>query len=231
VVNAAAIRSRLLADGIPSERIRLIRNSVDADRFVPASVSPANSAHPGAETIVLVSRLDPEKDVSTALHAMERITRIRRGVVLKIAGVGPEQDRLVRLAESTGLAGSVEFKGRVRDIPGLLAGARLGILTSRSNEGLSNAILEYMAASLPVVATDCGGNGELVIHRETGYVVPAGDSAALADAVLRLLSNPELAAAMGHRGREIVARDHAPVAVQDAFRCLYADIHAMENTT
>ena len=231
VVNAEAIRSRLLSSGIPSDRIRLIRNSVASDRFRPASADGDDDRRSKSETIAMVTRLDPEKDVAMALRALQQIIRVRRGVLLKVAGAGSEQDRLTRLTKSLGLAESVEFSGRTRDIPGFLSGAHLGILASRSNEGLSNAVLEYMAASLPVVVTDCGGNAELVRHRETGYVVPAGDSAALADAVLRALSNPELASEMGRRGREIVERDHAPATVQEAFRCLYSDVHENENST
>ena len=231
VVNAEAIRARLVSAGIPPERIRLIRNSVEVDRFAPDPVGSGRRGHPDSETIALVSRLDPEKDVSMALQALQRIIRVRRGAILKIAGVGRERDRLIRLADLLGLAGSVEFLGKTRNVPELLAEARLGILASRSNEGLSNAILEYMAASLPVVVTECGGNSELVRHRETGYVVPPEDAAALADAVLRVLSNPGLSATMGCRGREIVKRDHAPAAVQDAYRSLYAEVHKDVNST
>lgn len=218
VVNGEAIRERLLGHGISSGRIHLIRNCVNVDRFSPGRTADGKS-------IALVSRLDPEKDVALALHVMQQIVRAHPGVVLKIAGRGRELDALHRLACSLDLGDAVDFLGNVSDVPALLAESRLGILTSRSNEGLSNAVLEYMAASLPVVVTDCGGNRELVRHRETGYVVSRGDTDAFSDAVNRVLANPGLGVSMGRKGREVVACEHVPEIVLERFRCLYQEIH------
>ncbi len=105
----------------------------------------------------------------------------------------------MRLAERLGVD-DVFFIGACSDIGDLLALAEVGVLSS-SAEGLPNAVLEYMAAARPVVATAVGGVGEAVVDGETGYIVAAGDDRAMAERVISLLEDPELARAMGRRAR------------------------------
>jgi glycosyltransferase involved in cell wall biosynthesis len=100
------------------------------------------------------------------------------------------------------------------------------VLVPRSNEGLSNTILEYMAAGLPVVATDCGGNRELVVDGENGLVVRAQEPEAAADAISRLLNDPGRAQEMGAKGRQRVLKDHDPATVARTFAELYARVAA-----
>ena len=113
-----------------------------------------------------------------------------------------------------GLAESVSFAGNIQNQQNFLQDASLFILPSRS-EGFSNAIVEAMAASLPVVATDVGGNAEAVVDGVTGLIVASEDSAGMAAAMLRMLRAPEEAAAMGRAGRQRVLEQFTTEAMMD----------------
>lgn len=121
-----------------------------------------------------------------------------------LVGDGPLRREFEARAEAMGLGTSVRFLGTHQDVPALLALMDLVVHPSLE-EGFSNAILEAMAAGKPVVATAVGGNPEAVIHKETGLLVPPGDSQALAKAMLWLLEQPREAARFGEAGRRRVA--------------------------
>jgi glycosyltransferase involved in cell wall biosynthesis len=115
-------------------------------------------------------------------------------------GEGPEEEGLRALAGQLGLAAHVTLAGVCRDVPRALAALDIFALSSRS-EGMSNAILEAMAAGLPVVATDVGGNPECVVDGATGFIVPSGDDESMAERLGLLVGRPEDAVAMGAAGR------------------------------
>jgi glycosyltransferase involved in cell wall biosynthesis len=121
---------------------------------------------------------------------------------LLLLGEGPQRAELERLAQSCGVAGSVQFEGAVTDVDAYLRHLDIGVLCS-DREGLSNAILEYMAYGLPVVATDVGGNCELV-SSSNGILVPANDASALASAMGQLANSAELRARLGLASRQKV---------------------------
>jgi glycosyltransferase involved in cell wall biosynthesis len=114
------------------------------------------------------------------------------------------------IAHATGISDRVRFLGVRRDVPRLLAAADVGVLCSHQ-EGFSNAILECMAAALPMVVTDVGGNGEAVLDGETGFVVPPRDPEALGQAILKLASEPALRTEQGKKAR---ARVEAQFSIQ-----------------
>jgi L-malate glycosyltransferase len=147
-------------------------------------------------------------------------------------GDGPERDLLVRRIQELGLRDAVHLLGTRYDVPALLARATAFCLPSRA-EGLSNAIMEAMAARLPVVATRAGGNPELVEDGVTGFVVPVGDAAQMADRLIDLLSDPERAREMGRRGRTFAERelslDRKKAAYGDLY-CRLLDIPAAATT-
>jgi L-malate glycosyltransferase len=103
----------------------------------------------------------------------------------------------------------VTFLGRCDDIPAVLSASYACVLTS-SAEGFSNAILEYMAAGKPVVATDVGGAREAIVEGGTGFLVPTNDDAALTECIVRLLTDRDLAARLGSAGRERVRARFSP---------------------
>jgi glycosyltransferase involved in cell wall biosynthesis len=120
-----------------------------------------------------------------------------------LAGEGELLEPMRRLAFQLGLQDRTFFVGRCLQIAELLAVSDVCVLSSKF-EGFSNAILEYMAAGRPVVATDVGGAREAVIDGETGYLVAAGDVAGMASRIVRLLQNHELRQSLGERGQRIV---------------------------
>lgn len=224
VVNAEAIEAQLVSGGFPAERIVRIPNIMDLpefDRLAEATLSKCDLL-PAGRLIVMVSRLDPEKDTEAVIRAFARIASELGDVSLVVAGDGPERERCESLAAQTAPPGRVVFLGETTDVPALLRRCALGVLAPRSNEGASNSILEYMAAGLPVVATDCGGNRELLDDGANGVLVPVGDVEALADAFGAVLSDLDAAARMGRSGRRRVETIHEPGAVLDAFSRLYS---------
>ena len=113
--------------------------------------------------------------------------------------------------------------GSRRDIPNLLSQADVGVLPSHE-EGFSNAILEGMAAGLPMVVTDVGGNSEAVIDGETGFVVPSKDPKALAVALERLITDSEMRKSMGKAGRQRVEERFSLDSCVDAYEALFQEV-------
>jgi len=202
ICNAEALRERAVGrHGAPPGRVAVVPNAVDCDRFSPAD------AEPGPE-VVSVARLVPDKNPLALLEAFARVAPERPGARLVLAGDGPLRPSLEARASEPDLAGRVEFAGGRPDVRPLLARARVFALSS-AREGSPNAVLEAMAAGLPVAAPAVGGLTELVRHGETGLLAPPGDVPALAEALARLLDRPEEARALGLAGRERVLREHS----------------------
>jgi glycosyltransferase involved in cell wall biosynthesis len=122
-----------------------------------------------------------------------------------------------------GLQGNFVFLGRRSDIPDLLASCDIAVLPSRA-EGLPNAVLEYMAAGLPTIASRVGGNPELVQEGVTGVLVPPQDSSALSDALLRLLRDPDLARQMAANGRRLATQDFSFDRLIQEIEALYTEL-------
>jgi len=114
------------------------------------------------------------------------------------------QSSLEKLTQELGVAAHVIFAGERNDVSEILREVNISVLPSLS-EGLSNSLLEAMAAGLPVVATNVGGNPEIVQDGKTGYLVPARDSHALGDEIIRVLESPDLAKRFGEAGYKRVA--------------------------
>jgi len=186
----------------PLDRIKVIRNGVDTNRFRPRNPAPVRQElglSPDALVIGAVGRLVPVKDYPTLLRALVRLRD--RGIAFQsiIAGTGRLRDELTALAISLGLS-NVRFLGNRDDIEHLLPAFDVFVLSS-SSEGLSNTIQEAMAAGLPVVATRVGGADELVDEPHTGLLVPPGDPGAMADAIGSLAEDPARRNNMGVAAR------------------------------
>lgn len=170
--------------GFPLDRIQVIRNGVDLDRFTPRDSSSAKRAlglNPDELLIGTVGRLVPVKDQTTLIDALGILRD--RGVPFSaaIAGTGPLRDQLARHAQALQLP-QIHLLGNRHDIESVLNAYDIFVLSSRS-EGLSNTIQEAMASGLPVIATRVGGADELVQEHETGLLVPPKDPVAMADAL------------------------------------------------
>ena len=126
--------------------------------------------------------------------------------------------------DAEGLRENIRLMGARSDVPDFLRMADIGVLCSHE-EGFSNAILEGMAAGLPMVVTDVGGNAEAVVDGQTGYVVPPHDSAALGEALLKMADNSSRTA-MGEAGRQRTRERFSMSACIDAYEALYREVGA-----
>jgi glycosyltransferase involved in cell wall biosynthesis len=225
-VNAHAIRQRVADEGVPAGKIHRIPNLIDLEEFDAEQQRECSlpDTLPGGRRIGMVARLDPEKDTATLLQAFKIVCERVDDVGLIIAGDGPEMHALRQLADESGILPRVIFLGEVTDVPALTGHLDMGVLTPNANEGLSNTIMEYMAGGLPVVATDCGGNAELVQDGVTGWLAAVGDEQDVAAKIMKLLNNPEQARSMGAAGRKKVESEHTKDVVVDAFEQCYRDV-------
>jgi glycosyltransferase involved in cell wall biosynthesis len=203
-----------VAQGTPAHKVTTIWNGIDLTRF----------SYRGPDVngpVVTVARLSPEKDIATLLRAAAEVVQEERSFRLHIAGVGPCRAELETLVERLSLGEHVRFLGPVADVPHLLSGARFFVLPSVT-EGISLTLLEAMASGLAVVATHVGGNPEVVAAGETGWLVPARDPAALAQAMLRLWRDPETARRLGRAGRQRVEEHFDARSMVASYEDLYA---------
>jgi len=157
--------------------------------------------------IVTVANFDVEKGHEVVLRAARRLLRGDAPVRFLWAGVGPLRANLERQATAERAAGRVRFLGHVDDVPALLSAADLFVLGSH-HEGLPHAVLEAMAAGLPVVATRAGGVAEVVSDGVEGRLVTPGDDAALADAVAELVANRDDRLRLASAARARARREH-----------------------
>ncbi len=223
VVNARAIAGAPACAHVTPAKVRVIPNLLDVQEFDARAGTPRHPAPalPAGRRIAMVARLDPEKDVATLLRAAPAVLTRVPDARFVIVGAGRERAALESLAGRLGVAAAVSFVGECNEVSALLRQCDLGVLTPNRNEGLSNTILEYMAAGLPVVATDCGGNRELVEDGRTGFVVPVGDADALADRLAGLLRDPARIREMGAAGRAVIETRHQPAAIAAQFADVY----------
>lgn len=214
-IDAADVARSL--EGVPAHRIRVIHNGVDI-----ADMVPRGDIEPGWR-VVHVARLNVVKDQATLLRAARLVLDREPRFRLDIVGDGEMRPELERLAGELGLGDAVRFHGFHDDVRPFLAAADVFVLSSLS-EGIAITLLEAMAAALPVVTTNVGGNREVVVHNETGLLVLAGNPAALAEALLRVLGDPVAAARMGRAGRDRVAAKFALKTTVDAYESLYLEL-------
>ncbi|KQY52665.1 glycosyltransferase [Lysobacter sp. Root494] len=205
-----AARARFQAHGLhPPGGLEIVRNGIHVERFRPSSavlrrhlVDELGFA-PGTRLIGTVGRLNVVKDQANLVHALARLPA---DVALVLVGDGPLRDELERCAREAGVAARVRFLGDRGDVHRLLPGLDLFALPSRS-EGYSIALLEAAASALPIVATDVGGNAEIVRHGAMGELVPADDTEALAGALSRVLADEASAERMRAAARDWALRE------------------------
>jgi len=201
--------------GVARERIHVQHNSIRPEEMAGSEEREAIRERLGIakdETLVLsVGRLSREKAQIDLLSALKHLCEINPVIkwTLVIVGDGPEHGRLAPAAASFGLSESVIFAGEVNNVQPYYAAADLVVLPSHS-EGSPYVLLEAMAAEVPVVATAVGGVPEMVEDEESALLVPARDPRAMAQAILRVLTEPELARKLTANAADLVATRFTP---------------------
>jgi glycosyltransferase involved in cell wall biosynthesis len=229
IVSQAAA-DRFIAEGIiPSTLLTVFPNAVDTDRFRLVSPGTRESVRrslglEGHFAWLAVGRFEVAKDYPNMLHAFAKVHERHPDALLLLVGQGSLQSETEALTRALGLADHVRFLGVRRDIPEVL-GAGDGYVMSSAWEGMPIVLLEAAAAGLPIVTTKVGGNPEVVLHEESGFVVPPRDAGVLAGGMLRLmaLTEPERRV-LGDRGAEHIRTQYGVTRALERWEELYRTV-------
>jgi glycosyltransferase involved in cell wall biosynthesis len=221
---AEAVREKALrSEKLRSERAIVIRNGFEphGSDAAPGDLRGELGIPKGVPVIGAVANLCRVKRLDRLVRATKKLRERIPGIRVVLVGRGAEEEALRRLAAETCPGDALLFAGYHPKIEAVYRTLDLSVLTS-SSEGCSITILESLDAGLPVVATDVGGNRELVTDGENGYLVPDWDEEVFVERVARLLADKELRARMGEKGRALVRSKHALDSVAQAYRAVYA---------
>jgi glycosyltransferase involved in cell wall biosynthesis len=230
-VSEAVRRAAIDKEGLSPEKVVVVPNGVPLPDGVPPS-DPATKQGarealgiPQDSLVVgMIAGLNrPVKGVDRLIATIPQIVKIVANANIVIAGDGPLREGLEEQAAALGVRDHVTFLGHLSDIKPLYQAMDISVLTSHS-EGLSITLLESMAAGLPVVVTAVGGNPEVVIHGETGFLVPSWEPKAFVDAVATLAANADERSAMGEAGRLRCAENYDISTVSGRYEELYASV-------
>jgi len=228
-VSEAGKQRYIQVGAVPPHKIVYIPNGIDTSRFQPnpmvrQAVREQLGCAPDAFVWLTVGRLEPVKNHLELLCAFREVTAVHPHARLLIAGQGPLQAATEQRITELGLADRVRLLGLRRDIPDLLNATDAFVLPSLW-EGMPLTLLEASATALPIVATDVGGNAEVVLEGETGYLVPVKDTEALAQAMLRVMNLSEAdRSAIGQAGRAHVVQNFDLERVVDRWEALYREL-------
>jgi len=211
----------------PLDKLRVVPNGVDMKRYQQAGheLSRAAFAAPDERIVLFVGRLVQEKGVHLLLDAVPKILHHYPNVKFVIAGRGPAEDYLRNKAEDMGIANRIYFTGyiddRTRDF--LYREANVAVFPSLY-EPFGMVVLEAMAAMTPVVVADVGGLSEIVVHEENGLKFYAGNSGSLADNVLRLLHETDLAASLAATAKQEISKLYTWQEIARQTQLVYAEV-------
>ena len=210
--NSEAVKNFLVEQGVPARKIAVVYNGLD---FARVTTPPAMTRDAALELfglprerrfVTMVANLhNPVKDYPMFLRAAASVRAHISKAAFVVAGEGEMLEELRALARDLGIEQDVFFTGRCNRVAELLFASDVCVLSSKA-EGFSNAILEYMGAGRPVVATNVGGASEAIAEGESGYLVASGDYETMATRITTLLRDPQKAKAMGERGRAIAQK-------------------------
>lgn len=201
--------------GLPAGKIDVVRYGLDS-LPEPWEENPPLPVVEGSPLLLCVARLAPQKGVDTAVRALVDIP----AATLLVLGEGPERRRLETLSRQLGVRDRVLLPGRVGDVAALYRAADIVVHPARW-EGFGLAMLEAMLAAKPVVAANAASAPELVVHGETGSLVPPDDAQALADAVAELLREPDRARSYGEAGLERARAEFSVAGMADRTLAVY----------
>jgi glycosyltransferase involved in cell wall biosynthesis len=211
-------------DRMPSERVTVIENGVDLDRYrwSPSPLEGEGLGVRGNLTVGTVANLRPIKNIDGLMRAAVRVLERFPHARFEVAGDGEQRPELEKLHAELGLGERFVLRGSVSDVPAFLRGVDVAVLPSHS-EGMSNAVLEYMAAGKPVVATAVGAN-PMLLADGCGVIVPVGDEGALSSSLCELLSDPVARTRYGSAAQSKVEAAYSRGAMLRRFERFYTDL-------
>ena len=217
------LKQHMVAEGFPARCIRVVYNGIDPGARASGAQRHEARASLGiprdAFVVGAVGRLDPVKNLQVMLHVAAQLRDHVKHAVAVIVGDGPERAMLEAKAVELGVAGSVIFTGYRSDVRALMPAFDV-YLNCSTYEGVSLTVLEAMAASLPVVAAPVGGNPEVVIDHETGYLIPSRPRS-MVEALRRLAFDARLRRTMGDAARWRVIRHFSIARMVDEYASIY----------
>lgn len=224
VAVSEAVSGYLQEIGIPPDRISLIHNSIQLPEQAPVGKDIALLDSFGwSEDVYIVSvvaRLEPVKGHTFLIEALRQVASARPRLRCLVVGDGRTREVLESQVRESGLGNTVHFAGFREDIPALLRTSDAFCLPSLS-EGLPYALLEACAQRLPVLVTGVGGMAKLLNHKQTGYLVPSADPAALAAGLCWLIDHPDDAAVLGQAAFRLLQQKFSPVEMIDRTLAVY----------
>jgi len=220
---SAEMEAELLAAGFPPQRVQRMVNGIDVAMFRPQSKKgmAKEALGLGDKTVALfVGRLAPQKALPVLFQALRKAAEACPELHLVLLGDGPERPALERLAGELAIESKVIFVGNVSDVRGYLDAADIFVLPSEA-EGISNALLEAMAAGLACIATSVGGSPEVLDNGSCGILLPPNRPDLLAEALASLVHDRDEAARLGWRARERILAHYSFDVVDRQYRLLY----------
>jgi glycosyltransferase involved in cell wall biosynthesis len=219
VCNSLAAAGRLQSERLNQQKLIVIGNGLPAELF--AKAVPVLPRDPEVVTIGMISRINHREKkhemlIRVAAKLVPQFPRLR----FVFAGDGALRAGLEEMVGQLGLSSNFIFLGDRRDVPAVLASLDISVLPS-SSESLSNVILESMAAGVPAVAADVGGNPELVQNGKNGFLFPEGNEDRFAAALQTLITQPELRKQFGTRARELAVSQYSISRIRDQYQELY----------
>ena len=206
------------------KKVTLIRNGIDTSRFSPSyneDNEKLGTVKSSTVNFIHVARLNPVKDQQNLINAFAQLSHQYRNIHLTVVGDGELMDMLTELSTSLGIAEKVTFTGARDDIANLLNAADVFVLSSIA-EGIPMTVLEAMASGLPVISTNVGGLSELITENQTGKLVPAEQSQALASAMGDYVKYPENITLHGKNAQHFIIDNFSEQSMIKAYQQLYS---------
>jgi len=227
-VSQAAVERYIRVGAAPKDKIIFVPNGIDTSRFKPDRDTGWRLRNElGIDNYFVwlaVGRFEAAKDYPNMLQAFKMVVDKKQDTLLLLAGQGSLLEETRKLANELDLEDKVRFLGVRRDVPDLMNAADAYVMSS-AWEGMPMVLLEAEACGLPVVATDVGGNSEVILNNKSGYIVPPGDSEALAATMVKMMALPEAERrAMGRAGRAHIEANYSLERVVDHWEGLYHEL-------
>ena len=207
----------------PSEKVISIPTGVHAEFFHVKRNPEAKLRYGLDKDVIVITNVGIFRKVKgheVMLKSVAKVINQLPKAKFLLVGDGPDKKDLEEMANEMGIGKHVLFPGFIDNIPEIYSFTDIAILSSWS-EGLPQSLLQAMAAGVPVIATNVGGVPEVVVHEESGILIEAGDHAALAEGIIRIINHPDLAVRMAGRAKEIILQGHSMNSMLDSIESLY----------